>query len=354
MGSIYKNLEKKDVTSARTLVHEAVPITGSIMSGTYDDNNIKNFSHGMFQSVYDYPYLSSSALHIVDLNVGYSGNSSLSGASNVQNAKKINIYNQYAQQLVGYDITGSILEFDQDGNIAAGGTKLRECVFINFARFLKKDEIKKGSFSIQLYTGGSVTGGLSASTTITDAGAEDDYRVNSPAGEYAVLSASNGFFSGTNGASVGLIYYQAGIIVLTASVFNVTGSGQATQNIQDYGTTISASTINAVLTGSTIQHAADGLRARWKDLDFNNTSEVNSTIYFVRANHNEFNYSSNPTYLSSSKIRVKDTSSDQPITYITTVALHAADGAVLATAKLSEPIQKTNSTELNLRVRLDY
>lgn len=352
--AIYKNLERKDIATTRQLLHEAIPITGTIVSGTYSDENIFNYSHGMFQSVYDYPYLSSSANHLFDITVGYSNNSSLSSSTNPDNAKKINLYNQMAQLLVGYDITGSILEFDQDGDIAAGGTKLTECIFLNFSRLIQKDEIKKGTFNLQLYTGGALTGALSASTSITDSGAENNYRVNSPVGEYAVLSASNGFFSGNLGPSVGLIYYQAGVAVLTASLFDVTGSGDASHDIQDFGVFASSSNIDAVLTGATIQHACDSLRTRWKDLDFNNTVELNSTIYFVRANHNEFNYSSNPTYLSSSKIRVKSTTQDEPVTYITTVGLHAADGALLATAKLSEPIKKTSSNEIILRVRTDF
>ena len=49
----------------------------------------------MFQSVYDYPYLSSSANHIFDLTVGYAANSAISASSNIQNAKKINMYNQF-------------------------------------------------------------------------------------------------------------------------------------------------------------------------------------------------------------------------------------------------------------------
>ena len=49
---------------------KAIPITGTITTGTYNDLNIKNYSHGMFQSVYDYPYLSSSANHIFDITAG--------------------------------------------------------------------------------------------------------------------------------------------------------------------------------------------------------------------------------------------------------------------------------------------
>ncbi len=54
-----------DVATTTTLLHETIPMTGSILSGTYGTltagDNIKNYTHGMFQSVYDYPYLSSSA-----------------------------------------------------------------------------------------------------------------------------------------------------------------------------------------------------------------------------------------------------------------------------------------------------
>ena len=143
MATSFKNFLNNDVTSTRTLLHEAIPITGSILSGTYNnpavvytasnaDTNIKNFSHGLFQSVYDYPYLSSSANHIFDITLGYSNNSELSAAANVQNADKINIYNQMAQLLVGHDTNGNIRDFDEDGEHASG-TKVRECVFVNFA-----------------------------------------------------------------------------------------------------------------------------------------------------------------------------------------------------------------------------
>jgi hypothetical protein len=96
------------------------------------------------------------------------------------------------------------------------------------------------------------------------------------------------------------------------------------------------------------------LRQRIYNVQFNNTTELNSTIYFCRANHNEFNYSSNPTYLSSSKMVVKNTSTDAPVSYITTVGMYSADNELLAVAKLSEPLKKDPTNELTIRVRLDY
>ena len=44
MASIYKRLGSQDITSTKTLLNEAIPITGSIISGSYSDNNIFDVS----------------------------------------------------------------------------------------------------------------------------------------------------------------------------------------------------------------------------------------------------------------------------------------------------------------------
>jgi len=338
MATIYKTFLNNDVVSTRTLLHEAIPITGTIVSGTYSDNNIKNYSHGMFQSVYDYPVLSSSANHIFDITVGLSPKSGLSSSLNEQNAKKINVYNQMAQVLVGNDVTGTILEFDRNGDLTEGD-KLTEVFFINFSRLLVKDEIKKDSFRLVLGTGSFSTPFSGTLKTVGDYGAQNEYRINSPSGEYGILYTSSAAVEGTG---VGLLYYQAGIAVLTASLFS--------------GATMTGSTgdVSNLFQTSSMQVAADSLRRRVNDVNFNNTTELNSTIYFCRLNHNEFNYSSNPTYLSSSKIVVKNSSLDNPVSYITSVGLYSADNELLAVAKLSEPLKKDPTNEMILRVRLDY
>ena len=360
MATTFKTFLNNDIANARTLLHEAIPITGTIVSGTYSpgdlDNNIKTYTHGMFESVYDYPFLSSSANHIFDITAGYSNNSELSAAANTQNSKKINIYNQMAQVLVGYDATGSIMEFDQDGDIAAGGTKMRECFFLNFSRLLVKDEIKKGSAQLALYSSGSANlqaAGRGDKFTVGDYGAATSYKVNSPAGEYGLLYTSS---ATPNSASpVGHVYYQAGIAVLTASYFS--GAFGDAANPPDASSNVKAAQgpVNDALTGSTITVLANGVRNLVDDIDFNNTTELNSTIYFCRANTQDFNYSANPTYLTASKIRVKnDIPNAEPVSYITTVGLYSADNELLAVAKLSEPLKKTPSNEITLRVRLDY
>ena len=357
-GTFFKTFSSSDRTTTRTLLHEAIPITGTLVSGTYAqvgvpqrNANIKTYSHGMFQSVYDYPYLSSSANHIFDITCGFSTEdvtapTSLSSSATSQVAKKVNIYNQMAQTLVGYDTNGSIRPFDQDGDLSAG-TKIHNAVFLNFSRLLVKDEIKKGSFRLDLGRAESHGAPFTDVSYITDTGAETSYKVNSPAGEYGLLKSG----SGGSAVNVGLIYYQAGIAVLTSSVVD---SGLLSGSDFPYADNKLESFHN-LLTGSSIDTFADSFRHRISNVSFNNTTELNSTIYFCRANHNEFNYSSNPTYLNGSKIRVKNENIlAPPKSYVTTVGLYSADNELLAVAKLSEPLRKDPSNELTLRVRLDY
>ena len=364
--SFYKSLDiGKDVVATRTLLHEAIPLTGTIVSGTYGTNNIKNYAHGMFQSVYDYPYLSSSANHIFDITTGISSNAAIYSSITSQKSKKLNIYNQMAQVLVGYDHTGSIQRFDEDGDILAGGNKLDNVFFMNFARLLTKDEIKKGTFQLELGVtpAYSQNGAVFASRIqLTDASGSDGYLVNSPVGEYGVLyatqSAGANVLAANQSYAVGLLFYQAGVAVVSGSVFNQASAGgilnNSHHNVSMSGPSSTTEPLNAVLTGSTIERLADNLRTRLYNLQFNNTVELNSSVYFCRVNHNEFNYSTNPTYLSGSKIRVKTQSSDLPVSYITTVGLYNDNNELLATAKLSEPLKKSSDTEFTIRVRLDY
>jgi|TARA_R110002020_G_scaffold76108_1_gene193176 hypothetical protein len=375
MATSFKTFDPtKDSVVTRNLLHEAIPITGTIISGTYADNNIKNYAHGMFQSVYDYPFLSSSANHIFDITLGFPATSSLSRSygTTTQQAKKINLYNQMAQVLAGYDANGAIRRFDEDGDLT-GGTKIDEAYFINFTRLLSKDEIKKGSFSLKLNVGAPGFSGFSSlskdTLTISDKDGTTSYKVNSPAGEYGILYATgsgkvwNRSVGGydttwTNGyAKVGLIYYQAGIVVLSSSAFGSLLSSSVsmsrTEGVRGPAIMLSAS-VDGNFISSSISGNCDNLRHRIQNVSFNNSTELNSTVYFCRANNTDFNYSSNPTYLSSSKIVVKNNSQDVPVSYVTSVGLYSADNELLAVSKLSEPLKKDPTTEFTIRVRLDY
>ncbi|MDA7494489.1 hypothetical protein N8467_00325 [bacterium] len=305
--------------------------------------------------------MSSSANHIFDLSVGIHADSPLSGATvnHTQISKKINIYNQMAQLCMGYDQNGNIQKFDEDGNISGGGAKLNECLFVNFSRLLVKDEIKRGTFNLKLKLDDPFLTPDAGIALIYDKDALTTYKTNSPIGEYGILYAKDS--SGTsviNAANdaCGLIFYQAGICVLSSSVFNDVTTGGILKNSTPGKAKMNSADkfINDLFVSSSISSSADALRHRIDNISFNNTTELNSTIYFCRVNHNEFNYSANPTYLSGSKIRVKNDPDDTPVSYITSVGLYSSDGVLLATGKLSEPLKKEPSVEYTLRARLDY
>ena len=366
MASTYKRLNSDDVTVVRTPIYESIPITGSLVSSSaYGTSNIKSYSHGMFQSVYDYPYLSSSANQLFDITVGRTNYDS----SSIQQAAKRNVYNQMAQILVGYNASGSIEKFSDKVSGIVSNHDYQNLIFLSFSRLLVKDEIKRGSFRLTLGVASSSAAPFASSAVVSDEGALTTYYSDSPTGDYGVLKVVSGG-SNTNFTEAGLIFYQAGVVALSPYVFAASGSSTEATNFSSNqkgqlaalspaamsgtnGTTIVSGTIGDLFQSASIGGIADAFRTRVSNIQFNNTTELNSTVYFCRANHNEYNYSSNPTYLSGSQIVVKNNAADAPVSYITTVGLYSVDNELLAVAKLSEPIKKTPDESVILRVRLD-
>ena len=276
MADTFKKFGPNDSAHVRNLIHENVPIAGAIAwsaYGTYPLNTNVNFlAHGMFQSVYDYTYTNSSANQIFDLSLGVHADSSafhvapLNPAapySTLYNAtydangyKRKQIYNALAQRLCGIGTDGSVLKFDRDGDFSGGGEKYEEVIAILLTRLLHKDGIKPGSFSFNValhpygYGGVGVNSHFPDDTwfwdaatetdsvvTISDVGAATSYRTNSPAGRFAVLYATQpaasvvlypALLDGDNKVSVGLIFYDAGIVILTPWLFlGYDGAGTA-------------------------------------------------------------------------------------------------------------------------------
>jgi hypothetical protein len=87
----------------------------------------------------------------------------------------------------------------------------------------------------------------------------------------------------------------------------------------------------------------------------NSKETLSSDYIFVRARNNEFNYSTNPSFISGSTGAILFNSFiDDPQVYITTVGLYNDNQELLAVAKLSRPLLKDFTKELLVRVRLDF
>tara|TARA_Y100000310_G_scaffold345247_1_gene463095 strand:- start:2071 stop:3465 length:1395 start_codon:yes stop_codon:yes gene_type:complete len=91
---------------------------------------------------------------------------------------------------------------------------------------------------------------------------------------------------------------------------------------------------------------------------FQNVTNINSTLIFCRATADEFNYSSNPTFIdTANRIRVIDEGQEdtqRAFSFPTTVGLYDANDNLLAVAKMSRPIEKNDEKDLTVRVRLDF
>ena len=87
----------------------------------------------------------------------------------------------------------------------------------------------------------------------------------------------------------------------------------------------------------------------------NSQENVTSDYVFVRPQNAEFNYTTNPSFISGSTGEViYSTFINNPQTYITTVGLYNDANELLAVAKLSRPLVKDFTKEALIRVKLDF
>lgn len=368
MNSTFKRLPPEDRKVIRVPLYEAVPISGDILHDQYTTNgaapnedNIKKYAHKRWEDVYDYPYNLSSANKLFSLSAGVSKNTGYT----ITLAESIKNQNYYlmAQTHAGYDENGDILDFDQDGDFAAGGYKITEPIFMKFSNLLYKDEIRKETFSlvVELHTAGG-----QKTLTMQDTNAATNYRTNSPAGDYSILYAvptATSDAQHTADVPCGLIYYKTGLVVIDSKVFQGGLPYNGTTNLEPFATQSTAwlyatsggqGFSEASFEGGDIENIADSFRERVVSVQFNNTTELFSNVYFVRIDANSFNYSSNPTYTQDSKIRVKRQATDPPVAFATGVGLYSEDNELLAVAKLSEPIQVDSTNEKLFKIRLDF
>ena len=177
---------------------------------------------------------------------------------------------------------------------------------------------------------------------------------------YQVVSGSQGaVYTGTNAngwtatkGSYGLFLPDVGIVLLNAEALDLSlgnggiGLGTARNsnsndaNMTTLYTAISSSIVSGI-SGKTFR--------------LNSQETLASDFYFVRAQNAEFNYSSNPSFVSGSTGQLLwPTMQNNPQTFITTVGLYNDSNELCAVAKLSRPLVKDFTKELLVRVKLDY
>lgn len=242
----------------------------------------------------------------------------------------------------------------------ANGEASDSIYVINFNRSRLKDKLDTANWQVNLaqlsgsfyannvHTGSNVKVAVGGSTIslIDDSSITTSTTLTTAGRVYNVVSGTvnGGIYNSSSPHYYGLVYPDMGMIVLNASVLNasasfntVTGSNVPGDNAWKLFTSISGSIA-----------AGHSMIAR-------NEEKVSSTHYFVRVKNGEYNFSNNPSFTTGSVGDLaQPTFIGDPKTYVTTIGLYNDNYELLAVAKLSQPIQKSFSSEALIKVKLDF
>jgi hypothetical protein len=376
----------------------------------------------LFQTVYDSDFTLQTANSIFDMTVGLcpippagGGAVTVNGArvstvstsqtgvdaagkelfpsSSLMMREKMDVYRQFAQALLG----DSTLAFTAPLNSSVLTDVIDVPLFIAFKRLFARDSIKRETFAMRFFqsasavgpngqtdpgTQGALMGGgnnwisnlnvtsISGSAIYTDIGAASN-KLSTFGGQVGnVVNSAN------TSQTVGLMFYDRGILVLdlakcTSGSQFVSGTidamaplGNEVLGAAGTQTPFVSAFIPDFVVSASIDNIIDHVAAcrfgsgSQTAVTFQNVTNINSTLIFARAQADEFNYSSNPTYTDNTNrivvIDVGQEDTEQSFAYVTSVGMYDANDNLLAIAKLSRPVQKSPERDLTFRVRLDF
>jgi hypothetical protein len=397
----------------------ATSVTASLFQTVYDQDYTLQTANPMFDMTVGLWY-SGSTVQAIKTGEDTAGKL-LFPSSSMQMREKIDIYRQYAGKLLGNANQAFYSPFDvaTDPTVTSAD-RIDNALFLNFKRLFARDKIKRETFAMRFYTTGNLDGApdtdksslesslataatittgsnlfstsISGSAIFTDVGAASSKRTTFGGEVGEIVDASN------TANKVGLMFYDAGTAVLdlskitwggqhvsgaiSSTVGNPTIPGYATNEttigapnsssfdingptmVASYGSNPYARFIPDFLTSGSIDDIVDHFAScRFSSgsntaATFQNVTNINSTLLFCRATADEFNYSSNPTFVDADgRIVVIDNGQEdtqRAFSFITTVGMYDANDNLLAVAKLSRPIEKNDEKDLTVRIRLDF
>ena len=362
----------------------------------------------LYQTVYDQDFTLQTANPIFDMTVGLYplGTTVLSSETGVDAAgkelfprsslmmrEKMDVYRQFASSLLGDSTEQFTAPFDS--TVAANAIDV--ALFIGFKRLFARDSIKRETFAMKFYQSASFvsTSGKSVDVPPEKNGLSKNFGVTnlnktsiSGSAIYTDIGAAANKLTAFGGQvgnvvdsadvtrNVGLMFYDRGVLVLDLA--KVTSGSQFMSGTIDAMATLGYLTLGGAGTqtmtqsnfipdfvvSASIDNIVDHIAAcrfgsgSQAAMTFQNITNINSTLFFCRANADEFNYSSNPTYTDSdNRIVVIDPGQEETqnsFTFVTSVGLYDSNDNLLAVAKLSRPVEKNNEKDITLRVRLDF
>lgn len=421
---IFQSLISSDVVTARSFLNQLIDILQIDISNASNRKKYQVFVTGgigpgvtssLYQTIYDQDHTYVSSNPIFDMTVGLFGNKDLNltvastnptidingkllfPSQSLMMREKIDIYRQFAQQLLGDASYPFYLPWDSTNVV----DRIDNALFLSFKRLFSRDGIQRDTFAMRFSKDAykplseDVTEenihtppGTGSLLTYTDMGSSTHQGIMF-GGNVGVI-----YQNGTSPATVvGTMFYDRGVAILdlakicsssqqmsgSISAMNASnylspwandtdydGPGNVSMGNNNYGvggTWAPELFIPNFITSASIDNIVDHLSLRFGEkletgITFQNITNVNSTLFFCRARPEDFNYSSNPTYVDSNQeitvIEKGQENTQQSFTFITSVGLYDKDGVLLAVAKLSRPIEKNSQKDLTVRVRIDF
>ena len=316
-----------------------------IFTSSYQSSNQKRYYYEVYNSA------SVDANAEPQFSVAYGdtkGSGSDRGTGNIDDLPTRSIYGQYRQLLL--DAGTNLFTF-------SNGETSEYVYIININRARFKDKVDTDNWQLSIgklnstTTSASITTGNDVFTLIDDSGASTIEYTQQGGRVYNIRSGS--IANGINTSDTtpwGLFYPDNGIIVLNGKALDASASfgtkrTPSTASINQNNAFRVFTSISGAIAFNTSSFAFQG-----------RTSEVVSSLYYyVRLYNGEYNYSTNPTFLTGSTSGVKYQSMFiDPSVYVTSIGLYDDNQELLAVAKLSKPIQKTFEKEIVVKVKIDW
>jgi len=293
------------------------------------------------------------------------GSGSYSGGGSLNDSPTRAIYSQYKNILLSPTDTQFTFYGGVNSNniyvIAVNRARLKERLNAGTWQ-LNLAELNGRSFANAAYTGSNVQVSSSNKVInlIDDSNTSSTLTSGNGGKVYNIVSGSvnNGIFGGSiNSASAyGLVYPDLGLLVLNGDMLN----SQLSFNTVTASYTVTGSSavpggdnawkLYTSISGAAAISTANGFTAR-------NQESIKSQIVFVRARWDEYNFSNNPSFVTSSNGTpgtILPEFEGKPVVYITSVGLYDTNYNLVAVAKLSRPLQKSFDKELLIKVKLDF
>ena len=264
-------------------------------------------------------------------------------------------YRQYETLVYGPALSGSVQGF----NFGGLATNAPDIFAINVDRNRYKESLFPGTFNLSLKGPAGTIDLCDNSNDVTVVSYLDCGRVfNLVSGSYgkAVTSSVAGAIAPgyTVSGSYGFFLPDIGTIILNASALTLpalNGGIGLTLDRANYGIVTVNASASYTSTNNTILYQAISSSGNFQ---LNSQETISSDYVFVRIGNAEYNYSSNPTFVSGSGAVLWPTMVYSPQTYITTVGLYNDNNELLAVAKMSVPLVKDFTKEALIRVKLDW